>query len=225
MKTNCIIVHKVYGPYDGCFWCWNYVYINKQGKLHHLKFQGKIKWEQDQTKLTEDLTSDNARAERCCKKDFLNALKEIEKDNYGKRESQDLYEMTDLDRFMEECNEQDINNIATLLEKEYGIELLKTCSVCKEKRPYKDFISTGSKGAGGLMVVSIDYVCEDCYSNNLCERCGEYYEKLENIDNELLCEYCIESQRRDEKLGLYPDKVDISNQKYNSILITHIFYS
>ena len=55
MKTN-ILVQYHGGGYDGCFWEWNYFYIDKQGNFHDIESSGRAGIDnlQDAEKLIED---------------------------------------------------------------------------------------------------------------------------------------------------------------------------
>ena len=183
IEPNQLYQAKIYSPYDGCYWCWEFVYIDENCEQHYIKF-GKAFKEEGYERLKykcEHLLEESDKVFSCNIKD--------EKD---------------LMNFLNEIAEMDRETVANWFEENTETVLEATCPKCNTIVPITCMRSTGYKGDGGIGVIFLDYICDECYANGLCEICGEYSDDIqETSDGRYCCEFC-----RDKECAWCGEKVD-----------------
>ena len=145
MKTN-ILVQYDGGGYSGCFWEWNYFYIDKDGKFHDIQSSG---IGGITTRLAAMLLIDNDG------NDFSNKVYVYSLDSEK-----------DMKAFVTECNPHHILGVVRWFgeHNDPDIELLAICSQCGQKISDQDDIPIEG---GGI-------ICPDCHSAGWCACCDEY---------------------------------------------------
>ncbi len=106
MKTN-ILVQYTGGGYDGCFWEWNYFYIDKQGEFHNIQSSGRAGIDNKQD------------AEQLLKQDASSTYV------YGLDNEQDIK------TFSRECNAVHVSGILQWFNDNENIEFFAVCSACE----------------------------------------------------------------------------------------------
>ena len=117
MKTNILVQYKG-GGYDGCFWEWNYFYIDKQGTFHSIASTG--------------------RAGINNKQDAMELLEQDKSSTYV----YDLDNEQDIETFSRESNAVHVFGVLRWFE-DYNspdAEFFAVCSVCKEHTYADDII-------------------------------------------------------------------------------------
>lgn len=107
MRTNVLVQYQG-GGYDGCFWEWNYFYIDKQGTFHNIQASG-----------YRGIDS------------LPDALELIEQD----KDSTYIYDMSneqDIETFSKECNSVHVTGVLQWFEdnSDTGVEFFAVCSAC-----------------------------------------------------------------------------------------------
>jgi len=171
-KRNVLIMYQG-GGYDGCFWEYNYCYINKEGEF-------------------EDIHSSGYRGI----KDVETLDKKIEHDfdDYDF----DFYYLDneeDLARFQKEANEGHIVSVISWFNEHYPKHpLYFICQFCGDK--CREGIAARYVGCGGISSRATLMICEDCYSNHLCGFCGEIYEgDLIAVNDTDVCPGCVKDYK------------------------------
>ena len=156
MENKNILVQYRGGGYDGCFWEWNYFYIDKAGEFHDIFSSGRSGIvNQDQ------------------------ALELIAEDkhhtyiyNVGNKK-----EMLD---FVKESNPVNILGVLQWFDKynDPDVEVKAICSECEQEIDYSDGLSLENwHGCGGIASTADKLLCSECYCLGECECCGEYVGK------------------------------------------------
>ena len=143
------------GGYDGCFWEWNYAYIDQSGKFHDLYSTG-----YKGAKTLEDLES------------------HIETHNKTEWSFERLYtyNMASPEALEELATE---NNAANLLivagaMRKLGFKIMAPCSCCANSVVVTNCIGDNPQWSGGLAYYYKDLICGDCQDNYTCCNCGEF---------------------------------------------------
>lgn len=110
MKTNILVQYRG-GGYSGCFWEWNYFYIDKQGKFHDIQSSGSAGIDNMQD------------AQELIEQDKLHTY---------------IYDMSneqDIETFSKECNAIHVTGILQWFEDnpDTGVEFFAICSACGQK--------------------------------------------------------------------------------------------
>ena len=164
MKTNILVEYKG-GGYDGCFWEWNYFFIDKDGEFHDIFSSG--------------------RAGITNKQDGQEFIDSDPNDVY-------IYDLTDVKEiktFNTECNVVNITGVLQWFEDnpQDGIEFFAVCSKCKNHiNSCEDIHLEEWHGCGGIASTADVLICSDCYSIGVCGCCNEYVGESEIVylDNE-----------------------------------------
>jgi len=182
MRKNVIYQFKVYHPYDGCYWCWAYVYVDKKSIVHFLKFTDSNSWKESIYDYS--YTRSDWNTEKVCKDGFIDSLQSKEHLYcYSLNSKKDIKEM------ITACNENDIIDVLSDMYVLFEIDIKLPCKQCGYNTSAGELHATSYHGDGGIGIEYTDYICEDCYSTNTCEECNTYDE---NLDSNGLCEDCSE---------------------------------
>ena len=176
-----ILVQYQGGGYDGCFWEWNFFWIDKQGQFHNIFSSGREGIE--------------------TKKRALELFEQDESSTYVYYldNPDDLWTFATethsaLVVMVVECFEENENDL-TPDEHPYCI-----CEVCGEEGGIDDIMQTED----GL-------ICHDCYSTGCCDNCGEYYgaEFIISVDSNRYndhCNLCEDCKKEIEEINdMLPD--------------------
>lgn len=159
MENN-ILVQYHGGGYDGCFWEWNYFYIDKEGEFHDIFSSGRS-----------GITN---------KDQALELIAEDERHTYIYHVD-NKEEMSD---FVKESNPVNILGVAEWFDayNDPDIEIKVICSDCKQEVDYSDGLSLENwHGCGGIMSTADDLLCSECRCLGSCDCCGEYVGQKEII--------------------------------------------
>ena len=197
-----VLVQYQGGGYDGCFWEWNFFFIDGDGNFHDVYSSG----------INGIVTMDQAQA-------LLDGT-----DGKGLVDTHYVYDLTDIMAIEEFSRESNAVNVAGVLKwfndnPQEGIEFFAICSDCNETiMEYEDICLEEWHGCGGIASTADRLLCSDCRNNSTCCCCSEYvgkdgfdYERdteecNESIIQQLveydenngpMCEYCWEAKRDD----------------------------
>lgn len=172
---NLLVQYKG-GGYDGCYWEWNYFLFDSKGKFHNLISSGRNGIQ----------TKDEAKA-----------ILKAKKNSWGRIETEfykyDLTKKSKIKEFQKEVSESHVSEVIKLVNKIYNKDLMYfECDAC-ETKSYGEMFHDGYKGNGGIGVVMLGKICEDCYCSGLCENCNEYDSTTTYSlsHDQALCEHCI----------------------------------
>ena len=151
MKTN-ILVQYQGGGYDGCFWEWNFFYIDKQGGFHDIFSSGHAG--------IKDIAG-------------LNIL-DMNDDNVY------IYDMADekaIEEFSRECNVVNVTGVLQWFQDnpDIGVEFFVLCSDCGCR--IDDCTEASLEewhGCGGIASTADKLLCSDCHSSGTCSCCDDY---------------------------------------------------
>lgn len=168
---NCLVQYQG-GGYDGCFWEWNYFFIDEDGEFNDIFSSGR------------------------------NGVKNEKKfKNFDWEQSGVyIYNLTDekqAEELVKETNEDNILMLARVLYDDFDFNLIGTCDECKREFSLYDAHHSGYEGNGGIGVIYTGVVCSDCYFSGICDDCNEYVgqDDITYLEEEskALCSYCIQS--------------------------------
>lgn len=152
MKTN-ILVQYQGGGYDGCFWEWNYFYIDKAGTFHDIQSSGR------------DGIDNMQDAEQLIEQDKTHTY---------------IYDMSseqDIETFCNECNAVHITGVLQWFEDnpDTGVKFFAICSACKEHiTSCDDVVLENWHGCGGIAITADILICQECYYTGECPCCESY---------------------------------------------------
>ena len=178
------------GGYDGCFWEWNYAFIDSRGVFHDIFSSGR-----SGCKTLEALQGYMADADKNPSRHG---------NSYG------TYRVTSkiaLRRFADSAPVDRLVGVARWFTKNQAalrVAFEPKCSACGHRFNVLGGSPEGLCGEGGIVLSHRDIVCEDCHSQHSCPDCNEYYgpeykgwQDAEHPHNGRVCEYC--AKRRAEK--------------------------
>lgn len=152
MKTN-ILVQYSGGGYDGCFWEWNYFYIDKQGTFHDIQSSGYAGIDNKQ-----------------------NAIELIEQDK-SSTYIYDLDNEQDIESFSKESHPVHVSGVLqwfndyNVYDAESFIDFFAVCSTCGGQISDHD----------DLMIESDILLCNECYYIGECPCCESYVDDTEIV--------------------------------------------
>ena len=161
------------GGHDGCFWEWNFAYLDNDGQFHNIHSSGS------------------------------NGCESMErlKDALGEKETY-LYDISTAEGLKEIQTEVHIDlqrDLAHWIYENTEFELFLICGTCENETDYDDIILEGLEGAGGIAVQHSEMICTECHSIHSCDHCGDYskgdMEYHEHRDQDL-CSFCFERLSR-----------------------------
>ncbi len=144
MKTN-ILVQYQGGGYNGCYWEWNYFYIDKQGDFHNIQSSGSAGIE------------------------TFKAAQELIEQEKTSTFIYDLSNEQDIITFCKESNAVHVTGVLQWFEDnlDTGVEFFAVCSACEQKMANCDDIA--------LIAAKSDLLlCPDCYYAGECVCCETY---------------------------------------------------
>lgn len=152
MQTN-ILVQYQGGGYDGCFWEWNYFYVDKQEEFHDVFSSGRagITNKEDGQALFDNDTDDVS-----------------------------VYYMSkeeDIKSFVTENNLVCIKGVFQWFDNwnDLDIEFFVICSGCEQKiKDYDEIVLENWHGCGGIVSTADELLCQECYAMGICGCCDEY---------------------------------------------------
>lgn len=156
MDNKYILVQYHGGGYDGCFWEWNFFYIDKEGMFHDIFSSGR----------SGIVNQDQA----------LELIAEESTHTY-------IYHLDNKEEIESFVNESNPVNILGVLEwfdkyNDLSIEIFAICSECEQKIEYSDGLTLENwHGCGGIMSSADKLLCSECYCLGECGCCGEYVGK------------------------------------------------
>ncbi len=188
------------GGYDGCFWEWNYFFVDNKGAFHDVYSSGRAGADTIE-KAQEVLDTAN--------------------DHVYK------YDVTTEAAWTEINQESAKPNIQLLIAwfndydtmQESGIEEFALCTICDEKiRCASDIVLEDYRGCGGIAMTADTLICSECYTGWLCPVCsefageGEIKEVPEHLQSytqlcEDACKYCIEQAETEYEQTEHQDKL------------------
>jgi len=190
MKTN-ILVQYQGGGYDGCFWEWNYFYIDKQGTFHNIQSSGRAGIDNKQD------------AEQLLESDDTHYV-------------YDLDNKQDIETFSRECNAVHITGVLQWFEDnpDTGVEFFAVCSACEGHIVSCDDITLENwHGCGGIMSTADTLICQECYCIGECPCCESYVGDTElksvnpdeHHDYDFICADCKEDYDNERETEDFED--------------------
>lgn len=163
MNENILVQYRG-GGYDGCFWEWNYFYIDKDGNFHDIQSSGRAGIRNKAELYVLDLSDEDVYV-------------------------YDVTDVKDIEMFSKECNVVNITGVLQWFEDnpQDGIEFFAVCSVCSEHiETCEDIHLEEWHGCGGIASTADVLLCSGCYACGVCGCCDEYVgtEDLICLDNE-----------------------------------------
>lgn len=148
VKPNTLVQYKG-GGYEGCFWEWNYAFIDNNGKFNCIVATG-----YSGCKTEEELQ------------------KILEKDGTY------LYDFNADEGIKEFCVESNVDHVIGvakwLKENNVDITLVTVCDECGESATVLDCEAEGISCCGGIVYQHDKTICHDCHEAGSCHYCGEY---------------------------------------------------
>jgi len=171
---NTVIQYKG-GGYDGCFWEWNFAYLDENGEFQNI-FSSGYKGCDTAAELTLIIGNDDT---FCYDISTERAIAEIQS----------------------ECNVDNQYSLAQWIEQNTEFTLPLICDSCENETDVDEIIREGVVGCGGIATQSIEKICTECHSIGSCEHCGEYVgddgiKSLTHREDTYGCEICLESLSR-----------------------------
>lgn len=125
------------GGYDGCFWEWNYSYVDEAGKYHVLHASGYkgCKTLDDLMKIVDDETT------------HMYAMDNIE----------------EIEDFTTSTNPDHVLAVAHWFRTNQGRDLEVCCNGCHKVMPAEGCVAVGLEGCGGCAYQHTNMMCESCY--------------------------------------------------------------
>ncbi len=162
--NNNILVQYQGGGYSGCYWEWNFFYIDKDGQFHDIFSSGRAGIKDKSGLYVLDLSDDDV---------FTYSVTNKE----------------DIKTFNKECNVVHITGILQWFEDnpQEDVEFFAVCSECGEDITACEEITLEQwHGCGGIMSTADVLLCQECHMNGTCGCCNEYVTQKELIylDNE-----------------------------------------
>lgn len=175
------------GGYEGCFWEWNFAYVDQDGEFHDIYSSGYAGIHDGEELL-----------------DKLN----------GRPHEFDIYDMSDeseRDRLADEESVWNAGRVAGYFEEnDFGVKITLKCDCCEHRVRAEGCHAEGLHGAGGLHVEAGEIICPDCHNAHTCWYCGEFYndDLVHHYDddegnkvelNGQACEWCASRIKEGEK--------------------------
>ena len=148
MEPKHTLVQYHGGGYDGCFWEWNYFYIDNDGEFHDVQSSGRFGCD----------TADKAKA--------------LLAENSDHTYTYDVTEPSDIADFSTESATPHVLGVLRWFQDNTDVAFFAICTECGEK--IEDGTLESWHGCGGVAVTADDLLCEDCYSAGQCFVCNEY---------------------------------------------------
>jgi len=142
MLKNTLVQYQG-GGYDGCFWEWNFYWLDANGKFHDIFSSGYKGIRSD-----EDVE---------------------DSDDFGKYEY-NFEDQKDIDDFVSSNNEQNIVMVGKWLEEkfpEYSSKIIVECDSCGEHFPADTASHSGYHGNGGIGIVYTGFICPNCQEQSI----------------------------------------------------------
>ena len=138
IKNDCLIEYQG-GGYDGCFWEWNYAYIDFKGDFVSI-------W--------------NSGINGCTS---LSEIKEY-MENSDEFYIYDLSDERDLEEFAKESSEHNVFRVSNWFDenRENGSPIVMTCAECKKKFTTSEMSAGSYHGDGGIGIVDCHFLCKSC---------------------------------------------------------------
>ena len=181
-KLRNVLVEYQGGGYDGCFWEWNYAFIDSRGVFHDI-FSSGIKG----CKTLEALQLYMADADRNPSRHGA---------SYG------TYRVTSkaaLRQFADSAPVDRLCGVARWFadnQPALRIAFEPKCAACGHRFNVLGGSPEGLHGEGGIVLSHREIVCEDCHSQHSCPDCNEYYgpdyKGWKDTEDGRACEWCAE---------------------------------
>lgn len=170
------------GGYDGCFWEWNFFYIDADGEFHCIEATG------------------HAGCDTAEKADAMLAYEinaSLEDYDGPPIYTYDVMVVEDIESFANESNAVHVLGVLSWFNQynDPDIEFFAICTECNENI-FEDGILEDYHGCGGLAITADALLCSDCHSTGQCYVCNEYVGKSgleyeQDVDD---CSEVIQSQ-------------------------------
>ena len=147
LKPNTLVQYKG-GGYDGCFWEWNYAYLDGKGKFHCIIASG---YKGCKTKTD---------------------LKNVDdEDAY-------IYDLTDPESILDFGKESGVDHVIGVAkwfaEKKIDVEFRTICDECGKNVPVLTCEAEGMECTGGISYQHNQTICHECHEKGSCAYCGDY---------------------------------------------------
>lgn len=164
LKPETLIQYKG-GGMEGCFWEWNFAFIDKAGVFHDIGSSGRYGAKTIE-KLLERMNDDTHYV-------FEITTKKGQK------------------AFVTDAVASYIMGVARQLWSRFEIDIEFECAWCGKTKSVLEAEMINEQGQGGLAVAYMDLICDDCNYANRCSWCGELHEPGElDVDQDGRCQYC-----------------------------------
>ena len=152
LPKNKVVCYKG-GGYDGCYWEYNFAYVDKDGNFH-------------------DIFSSGYKA-------ITNGKDLLEELNNEKADGLDVYDMNDKDDRQRMTTAESVFNAMRVADffadhTEFEVDIKLQCSCCEKWVKPEACHAEGIHGCGGIMLAANDIICPECHSSHSCWHCGEY---------------------------------------------------
>lgn len=164
-----ILVQYQGGGYSGCFWEWNYFYLDKNGKFHDIFSSGRDGIET--TKHARELLESGIQVD-----DYKWTIAQVCGPFY-------VYDLTDenaIIEFNKECNPVNITGVLQWFcdNPQENIDFFVVCSACGERIDGCNDLSLQNwHGCGGIQSTADTLICCECLTMGTCSCCDEYIGK------------------------------------------------
>jgi hypothetical protein len=184
-KLKNVLVEYQGGGFDGCFWEWNYAFVDCKGRFHDI-FSSGSKGCTTLKELHDYMTAADASPSR-------------HGSMYG---TYRINVKADLERFADSAPVDRLVAVARWFSynqfKRVAIE--PKCTACGHRFNALSGTPEGLQGEGGIVLAHSEIVCEDCYSQHSCPDCNEYYgpdyKGWKDDEDGRACEYCAERRAK-----------------------------
>lgn len=162
MKTKLrhTLVQYQGGGYDGCFWEWNFFYIDAEGEFHDIQSSGRAGC--STAEQADKLLAEEANAS-------------IDDYDGPPIHTYDITKTDDIETFSSESNAVHVLDVLKWFNwyNDPDIEFFAICTECNENI-FEDGTLEDYHGCGGIAMTADALICPDCYSMGTCGCCNEY---------------------------------------------------
>lgn len=155
------------GGYEGCIWEYNYCYIDSKGNFHDIGSSGSMG-----AKNIEQLLNRISEANEDF--DVINLMEDFDENK-----------IKELDKYVDEnsidgvfyVNKWFLEHLSKIEPESKFPGFTAICNWCNERHNVEFMEPTSPQGAGGIVTINTEFICEDCWGIYSCGYCGELWNK------------------------------------------------